>query len=77
MDLQKGFEYVNIVGVELMKYIMKKISPSYLYDKYKDIAHKFCVDNNLQPTKSLWIGLNASLLSRALLGYYHQMEEKF
>ena len=40
-----------------MKYIMSQISPSYLYDKYKDIAHKICVDNNLQPTKSLWIGL--------------------
>ena len=36
---------------------MKKISPSFLYDKYKDIAHKFCVDNNLEPTKSLWLGL--------------------
>ena len=29
-------------------------------------------DNSLS---SLWIGLNASLLSRALLGYYHQMED--
>ena len=36
---------------------MKKMTPSFLYDKYKDIAHKFCVDNNLQPTKSLWMGL--------------------
>ena len=57
MELQKGFEYVNIVGVEFMKYMMNKISPSYLYDKYKDIAHKICADNNLQPTKNLWIGL--------------------
>ena len=29
-------------------------------------------DNSLS---SLWIGLNASLLSRALLGYYHQIED--
>ena len=57
LDIEKGFDYVNVVGVELMKYIMSQISPSYLYDKYKDIAHKICADNNLQPTKSLWIGL--------------------
>ena len=43
--------------MELMKFIMKKMTPSFLYDKYKDIAHKFCADNNLQPTKSLWMGL--------------------
>ena len=57
LDLEKGFDYVNVVSMELMKYIMKKMSPSFLYDKYKDIAHKICVDNNLEPTKSLWMGL--------------------
>lgn len=33
-------------------------------------AYLLTQDNSLS---SLWIGLNASLLSRALLGYYHQM----
>jgi len=35
-------------------------------------AYLLTQDNSLS---SLWIGLNASLLSRALLGYYHQMED--
>lgn len=35
-------------------------------------AYLLTKDNSLS---SLWIGLNASLLSRALLGYYHQMED--
>ena len=35
-------------------------------------AYLLAQDNSLS---SLWIGLNASLLSRALLGYYHQMED--
>ena len=35
-------------------------------------AYLLIQDNSLS---SLWIGLNASLLSRALLGYYHQMED--
>ena len=35
-------------------------------------AYHLTQDNSLS---SLWIGLNASLLSRALLGYYHQMED--
>ena len=35
-------------------------------------AYFLTQDNSLS---SLWIGLNASLLSRALLGYYHQMED--
>jgi hypothetical protein len=46
-----------MVSLELMKYLMKQITPSFLYDKYKYVAHKFCVDNDLQPTKSLWMGL--------------------
>ena len=57
LDLEKGFDYVNVVSMELMKFIMSRMSPSYLYDKYKDIAHKFCVENDLEPTKSLWMGL--------------------
>ena len=35
-------------------------------------AYLLTQDNSLS---SLWVGLNASLLSRALLGYYHQMED--
>ena len=35
-------------------------------------AYLLTQDNSLS---SLWIGLNASLLSRALLGYYYQMED--
>ena len=35
-------------------------------------AYLLTQDNSLS---SLWIGLNASLLSRASLGYYHQMED--
>ena len=35
-------------------------------------AYLLTQDNSLS---SLWIGLNASLLSRALLGYYHQIED--
>ena len=35
-------------------------------------AYLLTQDNSLS---SLWIGLNASLLSRALLGYYHQMDD--
>ena len=35
-------------------------------------AYLLTQDNSLS---SLWIGLNASLLSRALLGYYHQMKD--
>ena len=35
-------------------------------------AYLLTQDNSLS---SLWIGLNASLMSRALLGYYHQMED--
>ena len=35
-------------------------------------AYLLIQDNSLS---SLWIGLNASLLSRALLGYYHQIED--
>ena len=35
-------------------------------------AYLLTKDNSLS---SLWIGLNASLFSRALLGYYHQMED--
>ena len=35
-------------------------------------AYLLAQDNSLS---SLWIGLNASLLSRALLGYYHQIED--
>ena len=35
-------------------------------------AYLLTQDNSLS---SLWIGLNASLVSRALLGYYHQMED--
>ncbi len=35
-------------------------------------AYLLTQDNSLS---SLWIGLNASLLSRALLGYYHQVED--
>ena len=35
-------------------------------------AYLLTQDNSLS---SLWIRLNASLLSRALLGYYHQMED--
>ena len=35
-------------------------------------AYLLTKDNSLS---SLWIGLNASLLSRASLGYYHQMED--
>lgn len=35
-------------------------------------AYLLTKDNSLS---SLWIGLNASLLSRALLGYYHQIED--
>ena len=57
LDLEKGFDYVNVVSMELMKFIMKRMTPSFLYDKYKDIAHKFCVENDLEPTKSLWMGL--------------------
>ena len=35
-------------------------------------AYLLTQDNSLS---SLWVGLNTSLLSRALLGYYHQMED--
>ena len=35
-------------------------------------AYLLTQDNSLT---SLWIGLNASFLSRALLGYYHQLED--
>ena len=35
IDLEKGFDYVNVVSMDLMKFIMKKMTPSFLYDKYK------------------------------------------
>ena len=55
LELEAGFTYVNMVGVELMKHLMS-FSPHYLYDKYKDITNKLCIDNGIEPTKHLWIG---------------------
>jgi len=56
LELEAGFTYVNMVGVDLMRHLMF-ISPNYLYDKYRGIAEKLCTDNGIEPTKHLWIGL--------------------
>ena len=56
LGLEADYTYVNMVGVELMNHLMS-ISPCYLYDKYKDITNKLCVDNGIEPTKHLWIGI--------------------
>ena len=56
LGLEADYTYVNMVGVELMNHLMS-ISPRYLYDKYKDITNKLCVDNGIEPTKHLWIGI--------------------
>ena len=55
LELEAGFTYVNVVGVDLMRHLMS-IPPHYLYDKYKHIADKLCKDNEVEPTKHLWIG---------------------
>ena len=56
LELEAGFTYVNMVGVDLMRHLMS-ISPHYLYDKYRSITDKLCKENNVEPTKHLWIGL--------------------
>ena len=56
LELEAGFTYVNMVGVDLMRHLMS-IPPHQLYDKYKNIADKLCKDNGIEPTKHLWIGL--------------------
>ena len=55
LELEAGYTYVNMVGVDLMRHLMT-ISPHYLYDKYRDITDKLCRDNEVEPTKHLWIG---------------------
>jgi hypothetical protein len=56
LELEAGFTYVNMVGVDLMRHLMS-ITPNHLYDKYRGIAEKLCTDNGIEPTKHLWIGL--------------------
>ena len=56
LELEAGFTYVNMVGVDLMRHLMD-ISPNHLYDTYKYIVEKLCKDNGVTPTKHLWIGL--------------------
>ena len=57
LEIEARFTYVNMVGVDLMRYLMKFITPNQLYDKYKHITDKLCKDNGIEPTKHLWIGL--------------------
>ena len=56
-ELEADYTYVNMVGVDLMRYLMMSITPNQLYDKYKHITDKLCKDNGVEPTKHLWIGL--------------------
>ena len=56
-ELEADYTYVNMVGVDLMRYMMMSITPNQLYDKYKHITDKLCKDNGVEPTKHLWIGL--------------------
>ena len=56
-ELEADYTYVNMVGVDLMRYLMMSITPNQLYDKYKHITDKLCKDNGVESTKHLWIGL--------------------
>ena len=55
-ELEAGFTYVNMVGVDLMRHLMS-IPPNYLYDKYKYTVEKLCKDNGAETANHLWIGL--------------------
>ena len=74
-ELEAEFTYVNMVGVELMDYLMS-MSPCYLYDKYEYIANKLCVDNGIEPTKHLWIGTKDGLRYPLFNNWMKYLEDK-
>jgi hypothetical protein len=49
--------YVNLAALSIVKNLMKKFEPNYLYDKYRVDFEKICYANNLEPSNSLWFGL--------------------
>ena len=55
-DIYKDKAYVNLAGIDLVNQLMS-FSPSYFYDKYKEIANTICDKMNIETTPSLWFGL--------------------
>ena len=49
--------YVNLAALSIVKELIKTFEPNYLYDKYREDFEKICYKNNLQPSNSLWFGL--------------------
>ena len=49
--------YVNLAALSIVKELMKKYDPNYLFNKYRTEFETICFENNLEPSNSLWFGL--------------------
>jgi len=56
-ELYKDIPVVNLPNVELAIYLMKKFNPDYLYDVYHEEFKSKFIQNKIEPTASLWIGI--------------------
>ena len=55
--MYKKEAYVNLAGVGLVNQLMS-FSPSYFYDKYREVANTICDKLDIETTPSLWFGFN-------------------
>ena len=56
LEMYKKEAYVNLAGIGLVNQLMS-FSPSYFYDKYREIADTICDKLDIETTPSLWFGL--------------------
>lgn len=52
--------YNNRLGAELGVYLMKKFSPDYIYDKYREKQEKFCSVLGVNPSDTVIFGIGDS-----------------
>ena len=56
LEMYKKEAYVNLAGIGLVNQLMS-FSPSYFYDKYREVANTICDKLDIETTPSLWFGL--------------------